>query len=101
MGVPTPESKIFSLNLGRKIQPNIIEIYELIRNNAIGDTCDSRKDAKAPRFGEISRCLTLRAWRLGAINFLKVVLLNILEVKISWLMNIQDSRKGSADSREE
>jgi hypothetical protein len=38
----------------------------------------SRKDAKAPRFREISKCLTLRSWRpfdvaqdmLGAINFL-------------------------------
>jgi len=46
----------------------------LIRNNTIGNTCDSRKDAKAPRFGEISKSLTLRAWRLGAINFLKVIL---------------------------
>jgi hypothetical protein len=37
---------------------------------------------------------------LGAINFLKLVLMNILEVRISWLMNIQDSRKGSAGSKE-
>jgi hypothetical protein len=46
----------------------------------------SRKDAKAPRFGEISKCLTLRAWRpfdfaqdmLGAINFLAIRVLGIV-----------------------
>jgi hypothetical protein len=54
-----------------------LRTYETIRNNAIGNTRDSRKDAKAPRFGEISKCLTLRASRLGGINFRKVVLLNI------------------------
>jgi hypothetical protein len=45
----------------------------------------SRKDAKAPRFGEISKNISLRAWRpfgfaqdkLGAINFLEFVLFNI------------------------
>jgi len=31
----------------------------------------------APRVRRISKCITSRAWRLGAINFLKVVLLNI------------------------
>jgi hypothetical protein len=47
------------------------------------------KAQRAPRFGEISKSLTLRAWRpfgkaqdmLGAINFLKGVLLNISKVK--------------------
>jgi hypothetical protein len=29
---------------------------------------DSRKDAKAPRFGEMNNTLSLRAWRLGAIT---------------------------------
>jgi hypothetical protein len=53
--------------------------------------------AKTPRFGEISKSLTLRAWRpfdgvypehsrraqdmLGAINFLGVVLFNISKIK--------------------
>jgi hypothetical protein len=50
--------------------------------------CDSRKDAKhvlsdvegAPRSEKINECLTLRAWRLGAINFLKVALFNLSKV---------------------
>jgi hypothetical protein len=37
----------------------------------------SRKDAKAPRLGEISKNLSLRAWRLGAINFLEFVFLTL------------------------
>jgi len=45
-------------------------------------TCDSRKDAEALRFGEISIGLSLHAWRLVAINFLKVILLNISKVRI-------------------
>jgi hypothetical protein len=42
----------------------------------------SRKDAKAPRFGEISKNLSLRAWRLGARNFLEFVLFNISRARI-------------------
>jgi hypothetical protein len=59
-----------------------LEMSERIRNHSIliGNTRDSRKDAKAPRFGEISKCLALRPLRLGAINFLKVVLLNTAKV---------------------
>jgi hypothetical protein len=71
----------------------MFEIYEAIRNHAIGNTCDSRKDAKARRFGEISKCLILRAWRpfdfaqdtLGSINFLKVVLSNISKVSAYYI----------------
>ena len=45
----------------------------------------SRKDAKDAKFGEMERYFSLRSWHpfdlaqdmLGAINFVKVVLLNI------------------------
>jgi hypothetical protein len=40
---------------------------------------DSRKDAKAPRFGEQEKNLSLRPWRLGAISLLEVVLFNIAQ----------------------
>jgi hypothetical protein len=56
------------------ISPNIFEIYERIRNNAIGNTCDSRKDAKHVlsdveghvKFGETGKYFffaLLAAWR--------------------------------------
>ena len=47
------------------------------------------KAQRAPRFGKITKWLSLRAWRpfeaqdmLGAINFLKVVLLSIAKITI-------------------
>jgi hypothetical protein len=40
----------------------------------------SRKDAKAAKSGEIF--LSLRSWRLGAINSLELVLFNISKVSI-------------------
>jgi hypothetical protein len=40
----------------------------------------SRKDTKHAKFGEIGKYFSLRSWRLGAKNFLEVVLLNILSV---------------------
>jgi len=54
--------------------------------NRISD--DSRKGAKDAKFGEIGKYLSLRSWRpfgfaqdrLGAKNFVEVVLLNILSV---------------------
>jgi len=42
----------------------------------------SRKGAKHTKFGEIGKYFSLRSWRLGAKNFLEVVLLNILSVRI-------------------
>jgi hypothetical protein len=42
----------------------------------------SRKDAKHAKFGEIGRYFSLRSWRLGAKNFVEVVLSNILSVRI-------------------
>jgi hypothetical protein len=38
----------------------------------------SRKGAKDAKFGEIGKYFSLRSWRLGAKNFVEVVLLNIL-----------------------
>jgi hypothetical protein len=38
---------------------------------------DSRKDAKNAKFGEIEKYFSLRSWRLGAVNFIEVVLVNI------------------------
>ncbi len=35
------------------------------------------KAQRAPRFAEISNDLSLRSWRLGAKNFLEIVLFNI------------------------
>jgi hypothetical protein len=43
---------------------------------------DSRKGAKNAKFGETGKYFTLQAWRLGAKNFLEVVLLNIQSVRI-------------------
>jgi hypothetical protein len=56
--------------------------------NRIND--DSRKGAKGAKFGEIGKYFSLRSWRpfgfaqdrLGAKNFVEVVLLNILSVRI-------------------
>ncbi len=42
----------------------------------------SREDAKHAKFGEIGKYFSLRCWRLGAKNFVEVVLLNILSVRI-------------------
>jgi len=50
----------------------------------------SREDAKHAKFGEIGKYFSLRSWRpfgfaqdrLGAKNFVEVLLLNILSVKI-------------------
>ena len=50
----------------------------------------SRKGAKGAKVRKISKCPSLRAWRpfgfaqdmLGAINFLKLVLLSIAKVRI-------------------
>ncbi len=45
----------------------------------------SRKGAKDAKFGEIGKYFSLRSlrsWRLGAKNFVEVVLLNILSVRI-------------------
>jgi len=42
----------------------------------------SRKGAKAAKVRSIDKNLSLRAWRLGAKNFLEVILLNILSVRI-------------------
>jgi len=38
--------------------------------------------AKDAKFGEIRKYFSLRPWRLGAKNFVEVVLLNILSVKM-------------------
>jgi len=43
---------------------------------------DSRKGAKDAKFGELGKYFSLRSWRLGAKNFVEVVLLNILSVRI-------------------
>jgi len=37
--------------------------------------------AKDAKFGEIGKYFSLRAWRLGAKDFVEVVLLNILSVR--------------------
>jgi hypothetical protein len=53
---------------------------------AIGDygkeKNDSHKGAKHAKFEEIEGNVSLRSWRLGARNFLEVVLLNISRVRI-------------------
>jgi hypothetical protein len=41
----------------------------------------SREDAKHAKSGDIGRCFSLRPWRLGAMNFVEVVLLNISKVR--------------------
>ena len=50
----------------------------------IGKTVSRAKAQRAPRFGEISKVLSLRAWRLGAIHFPGVVLCSISKVSIYW-----------------
>jgi hypothetical protein len=42
----------------------------------------SREDAMRAKFGEIGNYFPLRSWRLGVENFIEVVLLNILSVRI-------------------
>ncbi|MEE8077095.1 MAG: hypothetical protein V3T60_15920, partial [Candidatus Binatia bacterium] len=42
----------------------------------------SREGAKDAKFEEIGKYFSLRSWRLGAKNFVEVVLLNILSVRI-------------------
>jgi len=48
----------------------------------IGKKDDSRKGAKGAKFGEIGKYFSLRAWRLGAKNFIEFVPLNILWERI-------------------
>jgi len=55
-------------------------LLELRLGNRIND--DSRKGAKDAKFGENRKIFSLRAWRLGAKNLVKVVLSNILSVRI-------------------
>jgi len=42
----------------------------------------SREDAKQAKFGENRKIFFFAPWRLGAKNFVEVVLLNILSVRI-------------------
>ena len=58
----------------RKQQANIFESYEPIQNKAMENTVTRARTQRCQGFGETSKCLTLRAWRLGGINFLDVVL---------------------------
>jgi hypothetical protein len=63
----------------RRLTKDILKFsLEIGLRNRKKDT--SRKDAKHAKFGEIF--FSLRSWRLGAINFLEVVLFNILKVRI-------------------
>jgi hypothetical protein len=54
--------------------------FSLEFGTEIGKKDASRKGAKRAKFGEIF--LPLRPWRLGAIDFLEVVLLNISKARI-------------------
>jgi hypothetical protein len=55
-------------------------MFEISEQEESGKTITPAKAQRAPRFGKISKYLSLRAWRLGAINFLQVILLNISKV---------------------
>jgi hypothetical protein len=45
----------------------------------------TRAKTQSPQGSEkINKCLTLRAWRLGGINFLKVALFNISKVSAQY-----------------
>jgi len=47
----------------------------------IGLTTTRAKAQRTPSSEKIGKYFSLRAWRLGAINFVEVVLLNILLVR--------------------
>jgi hypothetical protein len=55
-------------------------MFEISEQEESGKTITPAKAQRAPRFGKISKYLSLRAWRRGAINFLQVILLNISKV---------------------
>ncbi len=60
-------------------------VYSLQGRGAVNPIAGTTKDAK---FGEIRKIFFFAAWRLGAINFVEVVLLNILSVRIKGLILI-------------
>lgn len=56
----------------------MIRIYANMFENQKRD--DSRKGAKSAKFGEKELLFFFRSWRLGARNFLEVVLFKIQKV---------------------
>ena len=58
-----------SCSVNRKSNQRYLKFSAEFWIKGIGKTVTRAKAQRPPRFGELSRSLSLRAWRLGAITF--------------------------------